>query len=332
MKKIRYFLEYIIVRAALGMVRILPHCAVKMLARLGGWGMALWPEAMKIACANIKVAFPELKPEEVRRIALKSFFNVAFNMTEFLWMSGRKKRIEKYTVIPEPVLSMLKNHVANNERIIFVNPHLGSWEGSGLMAPHYAGVRMVAIAKPVSNPYLNRLLNKLGREQEDGLQIIQTKGAMRACLKALHNGFGVGTLIDQNTRVRNGGVFVNFFGLPVPSSSAPAVLKTYCDKNSIPAVIIYGTSVRHENGVITAHAEKLSKPFEEYKDEKEVLQELMDISQEYIRRYPEHYLWLYKRFQHIPRGCDPELRKRYPYYAKDASDNFYRKILSQLQK
>ena len=58
----------------------------------------------------------------------------------------------------------------------------------------------------------------------------------------------------------------------------------------------------------------------------------MDISQEYIRRYPEHYLWLYKRFQHIPRGCDPELRKRYPYYAKDASDNFYRKILSQLQK
>ena len=191
---------------------------------------------------------------------------------------------------------------------------------------------MVAIAKPVSNPYLNRLLNKLGREQEDGLQIIQTKGAMRACLKALHNGFGVGTLIDQNTRVRNGGVFVNFFGLPVPSSSAPAVLKVYCDKNSIPAVIIYGTSVRHENGVITAHAEKLSKPFEEYKDEKEVLQELMDISQEYIRRYPEHYLWLYKRFQHIPRGCDPELRKRYPYYAKDASDNFYRKILSQLQK
>lgn len=100
MKKIRYFLEYIVVRAALGMVRILPHCAVKMLARLGGWGMALWPEAMKIACANIKVAFPELKPEEVRRIALKSFFNVAFNMTEFLWMSGRKKthrKVYRYT-------------------------------------------------------------------------------------------------------------------------------------------------------------------------------------------------------------------------------------------
>lgn len=332
MKKIRYFLVYIIVRIALEIVRLMPHCAVKALAAVCGWGMSICPQTRKIACANIKVAFPDMTAREIKRIAGKSFFNVVFNMCEFLWMSGNKRRIEKYTVIPEPVLSMLKQHVANNERIIFVNPHLGSWEGSGLMAPHYAGVKMVAIAKPVSNPYLNRLLNKLGREQEEGLKIIQTKGAMRACLKALHDGFGVGTLIDQNTRVRNGGVFVNFFGLPVPSSSSPAVLKAYCDKNSIPAVIIYGTSVRHENGVITAHAEKLSRPFNEYKDEKEVLQELMDISQEYITRYPEHYLWLYKRFHFIPRDCPENIRRRYPYYAVEASDNFYRKTTASRQK
>ena len=193
------------------------------------------------------------------------------------------------------------------------------------MAPFYAGVDMVAIAKPVRNPYLNRLLNRGNREQVTGLEIIFSRGAIRAALKALREGRGVGTLIDQNTRVRDGGEFVNFFGLPVPSSTAPANLKSYCDAHGIPAVIIYGTSVRHPDGRIVAHSRRLSKPFQEYANAAEVLQELMQISEEYIRRYPEQYLWWYHRFQYIPPDCPPELRARYPFYAGVAKPGFFRR-------
>ena len=51
----------------------------------------------------------------------------------------------------------------------------------------------------------------------------------------------------------------------------------------------------------------------------------MKLSESFIRRYPEQYLWLYKRFQHIPPDCPEELRRRYPYYAKVPSPNFFRK-------
>ncbi len=323
------FLLYILVLFIYGLLRIMPHWLIKFNAVWLGYLLFLWPPARKIAVANIRTAFPEKSLTEIKRIARKSFFNLVFNLTEFLWMSGKVERIERYTVIPEPVLTLLKDCVRDHIRIIFVNPHLGSWEGSGLMAPHYAGVKMVAIAKPVRNPYLNKFINKIGREQEEGLQIIYSKGAMRASIKALKSGMGVGTLIDQNTRGRDGGVFVNFFGLPVPSSTAPAVLMDYCVKNQIPAKIIYGTSVRLANGVITAHSDELSKDFAEYASPDEVLQELMQISEKFIRRFPEHYLWFYKRFQYIPPDCPAEIKARYPYYATVAPPRFFSKVKNQ---
>ena len=70
---------------------------------------------------------------------------------------------------------------------------------------------------------IGRWLSRSGnREKVRGLEIIFSSGAIRAATKALRDGRGVGTLIDQNTRVRDGGSFVNFFGLPVSSSTAPA--------------------------------------------------------------------------------------------------------------
>ena len=49
------------------------------------------------------------------------------------------------------------------------------------------------------------------------------------------------------------------------------------------------------------------------------------MSERYIRKNPEQYLWLYRRFQHIPPGAPEELRKRYPYYARVPGAKFFRK-------
>ena len=60
---------------------------------------------------------------------------------------------------------------------------------------------MAAIAKVTRNPYLNNLLNKKCREIQ-GLRVIFSKGAVKETIKALHEGLTIGTLIDQNTRIR----------------------------------------------------------------------------------------------------------------------------------
>lgn len=329
MKNIRYFLTYLIALYFCFCVRIAPRFLVRFYAWLVAKVACLMPTAMKISEANIRVAFPEWNESQVRKTARTSIKYVALNFLEFIWMSGIPRRIEKVCVLPEPVKSQLKKYVADGVRIIFVNPHLGSWEASGLMAPYYAGVKMVAIAKPSRNKYLNKLISG-SREKADGLRIIFAKGAMRAAVKALRQGMGLGTLIDQNTRGRDGGIFVNFFGLPAPCSAAPAVLKRYCGVNNMQSVIIYGTSVREGNNIV-GYTRELSKPFEEYADDRQVIQELMQISEEFIRRYPEQYVWLYKRFRYIPLDADDELAARYPFYAERVKPGFYSSLLKRKQ-
>ena len=326
MKKLRYFSIYCVALILLKIFRILPRCSVKIVAVIIGNSIAaLSKRNMKMACANIKIAFPELSDKEHRRIAKASFRNLIRNMGEFIWMAGVAKRIERCTWLSPEITAMLRGHVERGERIIFITPHLGSWEASGIMAPHFAGVNMVAIAKPQSNPYVNKLLNEFGRESEKGLKIIFRRGAVRAALGAIRDGLSLGTLIDQNTRVRDGGVMVDFFGLKVFSSASPSVIKAYCEKNDIPVVMLYAACIRDDDGVIHARAEYLSKPFAEYADSTEMLNELMAYTEKYIRLYPEHYLWAYPRFRYIPMEATEEEASRYPDYAERTTEKFYRK-------
>ncbi|WP_288616227.1 hypothetical protein [Victivallis vadensis] len=323
-RDIRYRIEYAGILIPYRLIRILPYSVVRGLGLLIGNVMNLVPMIRKVVRANIHAAMPELPAGKVAEIGRESLRNLAFNMLEFIWLDGKPERIRRCYVLPPDVTERLKGHVERNERIIFVNPHLGSWEASGVMAPFYAGVKMVAIARPIRNYYINRLFNQGNREKVPGLEIIFSEGAVRAAIKALKSGRGVGTLIDQNTKGRYGGTFVNFFNIPVASSTAPANLKSYCDAHDIPAVIIYGTSVRHADGKVYAHSAYLPKPFHEYKDEVEVLQALMDMSEEFIRKYPDQYLWFYRRFQYIPQGATDEVKAKYPFYAKMASNHFMR--------
>ena len=325
-KKIRWTIEFVLLYIPYLLIRILPWCLMRAAAWLIGFLLYLLPSVRKLVRANIKAAMPELSDREVKRIARACFDNVSWNMTEYIWMVGNEKRIRRCCGLSENTRQELKKLCETETRIIFVTPHFGSWEAAGLMAPFYGGIKIAAIAKPMRNPYLNKFLNSHNRENTPGVQIIFSKGAMRAAIQALKDGYGIGTLIDQNTRVRDGGEFVNFFGLPVPSSAAPAMLKSYCDQKNIPCQIMVGIALRNKEGKVIGDGRFLSKPFDQYASHKEILQELMDISEAIIRQYPEQYLWGYHRFQYIPAEATPEQRRRYPWYACEPGERFYRKV------
>ncbi len=320
--KIRYLIEYTSLLIPYHLIRILPYPTIRAFGIVGGDIMNLIPSIRKVVRSNIQVALPELSNQEVARIGRASLRNLVLNLAEFVWLDGKPDRIRRCYFLPPDITEQLEGHIKRGERIIFVNPHLGSWEASGVMAPFYAGVSMAAIARPIRNKYINRLFNHDNREKITGLKIIFSKGAIRASIATLKAGHSIGTLIDQNTKASKGGTFVNFFNLPVSSSPAPAKLKRYCDAHDIPAVIIYGTSVRHEDGKIHAHSAYLAKPFQEYQSDEEVLQELMKLSEKFIRQYPEQYLWFYRRFQYIPPWASDDLKSKYPFYAHVVNKHF----------
>ena len=331
MKKIREFTLYIAAMTSYFIIRNLPGCMVRGTARFFARIAWLIPGVAKLICANIKCAFPDWDKKKIRKVGFESLFNMLWNMIEFFWTDGRSERIERCYVMPDVLREKLQNYDRQGVRMIYASSHHGSWEGSGVMATYHAKVRMAAIAKPVKNRYLNDFFNERMRGIAAGFEVIFSKGAMRSCVSALRNGKSLAILVDQNTRVRDGGVFVNFFGVPVPSSTGPAVLKKYCDVRGIPCAIMFGVSLRHEDGKLYSLSEDLPKPFEEYESEAEILQDILNISEKYIKLYPEQYLWLYKRFQHIPPDATGELKARYPYYAKVPNAHFFSKLANKEQ-
>ena len=319
----RHRIEYIFALIVVSILRCLPRKGIHYLARFASGLVWLIPSTRRIVLGNLKAVFPERPESERRTIGRNSVYHSVYNVLEFFWIGGDPVRTRLCYNMPDELIAQIGEHIARNERLIFVNPHLGSWEASGTIAPFFGRVKMAAVAKPVKNPYLNRLLNARNREKVEGLEVIFSKGAVRAALGALKRGLSIGILIDQNTRVRDGGEFVDFFGIPVPCSTSPVTLKRYCDAHDIPVVIVFGSCPRLADGKSTAHMEYLSKPFDQYADEKELVSELIKMSEADILKYPDQYLWFYKRFQYICPDAPEEVRKRYPDYAVVPSASFF---------
>jgi KDO2-lipid IV(A) lauroyltransferase len=196
-------------------------------------------------------------------------------------------------------------HSANGA--MMVTPHLGNWELLGqVVAAH--GVRLCAVAQPIRNSWGARLVDRARRYH--GLELIPVEGAARGMLRAARAGKPIGMLMDQNTRLGEGGMFADFFGLPVATTRAPAALARRLE---LPVVV--AACVREE-GRLRVRSVRLPRPVSGYSNDSELTQALMAANEELIRAYPEQYAWMYRRWRYMPATAPPEVQARYPFYAK----------------
>ncbi|OGV36211.1 MAG: hypothetical protein A2020_12480 [Lentisphaerae bacterium GWF2_45_14] len=320
-KKLRYLIEFALFYPLYLIVKNLPLCGLRFFATVVGWGMYQVPYFRKVVNENLAAAFPEKSKSEIKKLGMLNLSSLVMTALEFIWFSDSPERIEKHVRCCEDFLACIQRAREDKKGLIFVSPHLGNWELAGLMVSHYSGLPFAVVARTMNNPYLNNLVNS-GR-RFTSTKVIPAKGAVKGMVKALKDGCIMATLVDQNTRARDGGVFVDFFGLPVPTATVPAF---FARKFNVP-VCIGGCS--RENGYYTSFVRYLSKPTSEYADDTEMTQELMKLTEELVRQHPEQYLWFYQRFRYIPKEAPESLIKRYPAYATVAPERFYRKDYSQ---
>lgn len=324
-KKTRYLLEYAGAAAFFHSVRMLPPRFLRFLAGVFGFFVFLVPSCRSIIMSNLEAAFPEMTPSERRKIGRKSAANVLLSLLEFFWFSGNPHKVRSLIRLSDEICRYVNGVRAEKRSLLFVVPHFGNWEIAAFMFNEYfPRIPFAVVARSLPNPYLDRLINS-GRMVEGNL-VIGAKGAVKGMLKALRDGYFMATLIDQNTRVRDGGIFVNFFGLPVPTSPAPALFA-----RKIGTELAVATCLRADNGY-DGVVVPLSKKVPEYGGDEEIIQELMEITEKLIRERPDQYLWFYKRFQHIPAGASEELARKFPPYAAPAPEKFYRKRKNEADK
>ncbi len=284
----------------------LPRRAVVGLANaLGALAWRWSPKLCRIADANLRLVFGDtLSPTERQAICRASFQSFALTLLDMFWfMVNTTRRHHRYVLLDESFMPLI-----NHPPVIGVTGHFGNWEiMSAACGLH--GAPLTAVAMPLKNRFVDRMLNRLRRTA--GSQAVPRQGAVRALLKNLKNGRNIALVLDQNTLPREGGIFMPFLGLYAPVSNAAGLL---WQRTGAPLLVT--SCIADARGVYTARGSRLLPPPSgegaEFTPEDVTALAVQEIEQ-VIRRYPSNWLWSYKRWCYY-RDEDPV--ERYPFYAR----------------
>ncbi|NMA42651.1 MAG: lysophospholipid acyltransferase family protein [Oligosphaeraceae bacterium] len=277
-------------------------------------------ERKRVIEANLRLVFSELSPNQIRKLRQRNIaFMIEFGL-DFLQTLKHPERMRQ-RICPFDIPEALKDpeHAG-----IFCSPHLGNWEML-VQVISFSERPFVLVAAELNIPPLAKLL----REQRSsrGAEVVSSRGAALKVRKALQEKKFVGLLNDQNTSPKHGGIFVEFFGLPVCSSRLPASLARRHN-----AVLAAAACCKTASGQFEFLFEPLPKHSSEYESDWDLTSDLLAANEKLIRKYPEQYLWIYHRWRYVPNNIPGWLQRRYPFYARPAKYACQEEMLELLKE
>ena len=147
------------------------------------------------------------------------------------------------------------------------------------------------LARPLDNPHLNALIERV--RQATGNTVIYRRGAIRRVMRLLSGSQGVAMLIDQHTTGPDA-VSVDYFNRPAATTSSLAALALRTGAPAIPVFAIPLPGGRYR--MIYEHPVEPPSP-NSPDPVREFTQRCTDVLEMYVRRYPELWLWMHRRWR-----------------------------------
>lgn len=271
-----------VARAVGAGVGLLAYAAVGRLRRVGD--------------SNLRLAFPEMPARERKAILRTSFLRMGWQLAEFAQMrrytAAGAQRFIRY--------EGLANYMAAREAgrgVLVLTGHLGAWELSSFFHS-LMGYPMGMVIRRLDNPQVDTYVNAI--RTLHGNRVLHKDDFARGLLKAMHRGETVGILMDTNMTPPQG-VFVPFFGKDactasglarVAARSGAAVLPGFLlwEADEARYVLHFGPAL-HVTNTGEAEADALTNTAL-----------FTRTLEEWIRRYPEQWLWVHRRWKTRPAG------------------------------
>ncbi len=291
---------------------VLPLLSRRLLLRLanglGSLAYRVLSRERQIAMANLDIAFGNTKSVAAKqRIARSSFQNFARSFLGLFWSQRLSAAdLDNWIEFDPENVERLRAALAEGKGLVAIALHYGDWELLALATARF-GVPMTIVAEQTQNPHLERLFYRL-RSRLGNTTLLQ-RFALPKLFKALKRGQCIALLIDLNAPQGRGGVWLQFFGLPVFNNSAAAALALHTG-----APIIGGVAYPLPNGkvrIVYGEPIRITPTGDKVADLESASQRCLDYCQEIIREQPEFWLWFYRRWKF---RTSPE-QGRFPYYS-----------------
>ncbi len=282
--KFKRALEYFPVLALLSIARLIPfRIRGKVFAAIGGFAVSNLSGARKRVVNGLSRVFPELAPEEVKRITRDVGRNTAQTLSEILMNSDYKKRRHLFTATG-PGLAVLEQARDAGKGAIIVSAHFGQWEA---IRHHLAmnDMETGAVYRENNNPLYERRFRHAIEQGGSPIVARSPKGNMKM-VRHLRSGGFFALLVDQKYLV---GKLVPFMGVDAMTTTAPAELALRYDLPLVPAF-----ATRQANGMdIVIEYEEPIKPSDVMKMTTDINERIGDR----IKKNPEQWYWLHNRWQ-----------------------------------
>ncbi|HMP73947.1 MAG TPA: lysophospholipid acyltransferase family protein, partial [Kiritimatiellia bacterium] len=224
MRQLRKPFEIAAATLAFAILPRLPRPAIVHLSRFLGRAAYLFSaKQRRIGRANLDLVYRDtLSSRQKNTLLIRSLQTFALAILDSLWFSRHSHaRLQRWITMDPGYDPLLEPR-----RALCITAHMGSWEAIGL-ALSARGVSLSSIANPLKNPQVNR--HFVEKRKVTGQQVIPRAGAARGILKELREERKVALVLDQNVLLSEGGIFIDFFGLPVTASPIAGALALKTD-------------------------------------------------------------------------------------------------------
>jgi Kdo2-lipid IVA lauroyltransferase/acyltransferase len=293
----RHRLEYALVWPVVKLLGLLPRELSRALGIvLAGAVYHLHRRLRKVGLRNLEIAYPTMPPAERKKIVRGVFASLGRQLAEFCQFP----RYTRENVSQVAVYEGFENFDAAQRRgkgVLFLTAHLGGWE-IGSFAHSVYGHKLRIVVRALDNQYLDRMVERY--RTLHGNTTFEKQDFARGLISAMRAGETVGLLMDQNM-TPPAGVFVDFFGVPACTASGIARVALRTDASVVPAFTIWDNTLRKYR-ITFAPRLVLVKTGDDERDVVEATERFTSVIEEYVRKYPEQWLWVHRRWKTRPEG------------------------------
>lgn len=293
--KLQTAVEYAVARSVLTALGHMPRSVALAVGRgIGRIAYGLSDRLRSVGHRNLELAFPEWSERERERILRGSFRNLGRLLGEFSQLPHATPE-SLHSIIECRGLENLQAAQEKGRGVILFTGHLGAWELSSFALSAF-GYPLSFLVRRIDNPLIERLIEKT--RTRFGNRSIDKRAAMRPMLKTLRAGGTLGILVDLNTQPHEG-VFVDFFGIPASTASGVASLALRTGAAVLPVFIPWDEEQKRFTLYIDRPLE-LSLTGNEEEDVREFTALYTRVVESYVRRFPDQWLWIHKRWNTRP--------------------------------
>ena len=293
-------LEYWIVWLWVKTIGLLP----RPLARAKGIVLGLivyllFGRLRRVGMRNLALAFPAMNRRERRRILRGTYISLGRQLAE-VCLFPRYTRENVSQIVVYEGFENFERAFARGKGVLFLTAHLGAWELSAF-AHSLQGRPLAIVMRSLDNPRVDRLIQSY--RTMHGNRTVDKDDFVRGLLAAMRNGETVGILMDTNMTPPQG-IFVDFFGIPACTASGLARIALRTDAAVVPAFTVWDAKLRK----YILHFDAAVELVRTGNDQADVIAntaKFTNIIEDYVRHYPDQWLWVHRRWKTRPEGQPP---------------------------